>query len=203
MSVTIDEVTKVLKDRSRTSHDRRMAIQGLVERWLDAETISKLALARNWKSCDEAQQQQFVAEFRRHLVLTYYRNVDRYSFERIDVYEDRQETKGDYTVRTRVIAPSAEDVLIDLRVRPTPDGADWKVIDILIEGVSLVQNFRSQFQEVLSDGKPSELLKSLHDKNEATERKYEEAEAKEAPAAGAGAGTGGGGDATDGGASGG
>ena len=203
VTTTIDAVTKVLKDHTRSSHDRRMAIQELVDRWLDAETISKLALAKNWKSFDEAQQKDFVEQFRRHLVLTYYRNVDRYSFDRIDVYEERPETKGDFTVRTKVIAPSSDDVLIDLRVRPTADGTDWKVIDILIEGVSLVQNFRSQFQEVLSNGKPDQLLQSLREKNEATERKYVEAEAKDAPPAGGGGEGTGGGDATDGGASGG
>jgi len=191
VTTTIDAVTKVLKDKTRSSHDRRMAIQELVDRWLDAETISKLALAKNWKAFDEAQQKDFVEQFRRHLVLTYYRNVDRYSFDRIDVYDERAETKGDFTVRTKVIAPSTDDVLIDLRVRPTADGSDWRVIDILIEGVSLVQNFRSQFQEVLSNGKPDQLLQSLREKNEATEQKYVEAEAKE--------GSGGGGGSTDGG----
>ncbi|HEX5009191.1 MAG TPA: ABC transporter substrate-binding protein [Planctomycetota bacterium] len=181
MTTTIDAVTKVLKDRTRSAHDRRMAIQELVDRWLDAETISKLALAKNWKAFDEAQQKDFVLQFRRHLVLTYYRNVDRYSFDRIEVYDARDEKakQGDWTVRTKVIAPAQDDVLIDVRVRPTADGSDWKVIDLFIEGVSLVTNFRSQFQEVLSNGKPEQLLQSLREKNEATEQKYVEAEGKE------------------------
>lgn len=181
VTTTIDAVTKVLKDRTRSAHDRRMAIQELVDRWLDAETISKLALAKNWKAFDEAQQKDFVLQFRRHLVLTYYRNVDRYSFDRIEVYDARDEKakQGDWTVRTKVIAPAQDDVLIDVRVRPTADGSDWKVIDLFIEGVSLVTNFRSQFQEVLSNGKPEQLLQSLREKNEATEQKYVEAEGKE------------------------
>jgi len=181
----IADVTAILKDRQSTSRSRRARIEPLVDRWLDAETIAKLVLAKNWKLFDETQQQDFVASFRRHLVLTYYRNVDRYAFERIDVYEDRAETKGDWTVRTRVIAPEAGDVLIDLRVRTGSDGSGWKVIDILIEGVSLVQNFRSQFQEVLSSGKPEKLLEALHQKNEETLRSYEAAEAKEEAGAGA------------------
>ncbi len=174
----IGDVTAILKDRTANQAARRARIEPLVERWLDAEVIAKLTLARNWKSFDPAQQQEFVLAFRKHLVLTYYRNVDRYAFERIDVYEDRAESKGDFTVRTRVVSPEAGDVLIDLRLRPT--AGDWKAIDITIEGVSLVQNFRSQFQEVLSDGKPAQLLRSLREKNEATEAKYREAEAAEA-----------------------
>jgi phospholipid transport system substrate-binding protein len=173
----IGDVTAILKDKAATQGSRRARIEALVERWLDAEVIAKLTLAKNWKSLDAAQQQEFVALFRKHLVLTYYRNVDRYAFERIDVYEDRAESKGDFTVRTRVVSPEAGDVLIDLRLRAT--AGDWKVIDILIEGVSLVQNFRSQFQEVLSNGKPEQLLRSLREKNEATESKYREAEAAE------------------------
>ncbi|MBM3985625.1 MAG: ABC transporter substrate-binding protein [Planctomycetes bacterium] len=173
----IGDVTVILKDKASTQASRRARIEALVERWLDAEVISKLTLAKNWKSFDAAQQQEFVRLFRKHLVLTYYRNVDRYAFERIDVYEDRAEGKGDATVRTRVVSPEAGDVLIDLRLRPT--GGDWKAIDILIEGVSLVQNFRSQFQEVLSNGKPEQLLRSLREKNEATEAKHREAEEAE------------------------
>lgn len=188
VSVALDEITAALKDHSQPAHDRREHIEGLVRRWLDAETISKLTLARHWKELDEAQQKEFVDSFRQHLVLTYYRNVDRYQFDRIDVYDDHAEPKGDWTVRTKVVAPSVDDVLIDLRVRPTPDGTDWKVIDILIEGVSLVQNFRSQFQEVLSDGTPTKLLASLRDKNAETLKQYEESESKEDASKGGGGG---------------
>jgi len=177
-TAAIGDVTVILKDRAATLAQRRARIEALVEKWLDAEVIAKLALAKNWKRFDADQQQEFVLSFRQHLVLTYYRNVDRYAFERIEVYEDRAETKGDFTVRTRVVSPEAGDVLIDLRLRPS--GGDWKVIDILIESVSLVQNFRSQFQEVLSNGTPDALLKSLREKNEATEAKYREAEAEDA-----------------------
>ena len=173
------DITAVLKDRSQPNQARRERIETLVRMWLDGDTISRLALAKHWKSFDEAQQKEFVESFRQHLVLTYYRNVDRYQFARIDVYDDRAESKGDFTVRTKVIAPDAGDVLIDLRLRPTPDGTDWKVIDIFIEGVSLVQNFRSQFQEVLAEGSPAKLLASLRDKNAATLKKYEETEAAE------------------------
>jgi phospholipid transport system substrate-binding protein len=175
------EITSALKDHSQAAHMRREHIEELVRRWLDAETISKLALARHWKDLDATQQKDFVDSFRQHLVLTYYRNVDRYQFDRIDVYDahDEKSKSGDWTVRTKVIAPEVDDVKIDLRLRPTADGSDWKVIDILIEGVSLVQNFRSQFQEVLSDGAPSKLLASLHDLNAQTLKEYEAAEAKD------------------------
>lgn len=183
----LGEITGVLKDRTQTSQVRREKIQDLVRRWLDAEVISKLALAKHWKAFDESQQKEFVDSFRSHLVLTYYRNVDRFEFERIEIYDARDEKskQGDWTVRTKVIAPRQDDVLIDLRLRPTADGTDWKVIDIFIEGVSLVQNFRSQFAEMLSGGSPGQLLASLRDRNASTLKQYEESEAKEAAAKGA------------------
>jgi phospholipid transport system substrate-binding protein len=172
-------VTGALKDRNLSSRERRERIQELVRRWLDAETISKLALAKHWKDFSEPQQKEFVDSFRSHLVLTYYRNVDRFEFDRIEIYDTRDEKvkQGDWTVRTKVIAPRQDDVMIDLRVRPGAEG--WKVIDIFIEGVSLVQNFRSQFQEVLSEGSPDKLLASLRERNETTLRQYQESEAKE------------------------
>ena len=182
----LNEIAATVKDKQQPSQARREKVQHLVHRWLDAETISKLALAKHWKSFDESQQKEFVESFRSHLVLTYYRNVDRFEFDRIDIYDARDEKskQGDWTVRTKVIAPKQEDVLIDLRVRPTADGTDWKVIDIFIEGVSLVQNFRSQFAEVLSDGSPGKLLASLRDRNASTLKQYEDTEAKEDAARG-------------------
>jgi phospholipid transport system substrate-binding protein len=101
-------------------------------------------------------------EFKAQLSRTYGRNIDNYKNERVEILSDRAEGRGDWTVRTRVRRDS-DTILVDYRLRAT-DGT-WRIIDIIVEGVSLVANFRSQFQEIVAQDGPEQLLKMLRDKN--------------------------------------
>jgi phospholipid transport system substrate-binding protein len=105
-------------------------------------------------------------EFKRHLSITYGDNVDRYRNETVKVTGDRKETRGDWTVMTKVVGGSGgSDFLVNYRLRQK-DGR-WWIIDIIIEGVSMVSNFRSQFQEIMANGGPERLLRLLKEKNAA------------------------------------
>ena len=161
---TSDRVIAVLSDKSLPSPEQRRKVEAIVYEYFDFVTLSKLVLARNWKQLTPEQQTAFIEEFKQHLSITYGRNLERYTNERVTVTGERQETGGDYTVKSKILRPSAEDVLVDYRLRQQ-DGA-WKVIDVVIEGVSLVANFRSQFQEVIAGGGPDKLIRLLHEKNE-------------------------------------
>jgi phospholipid transport system substrate-binding protein len=109
---------------------------------------------------------QFQEEFKRHLSLTYGRQIEKYtSDEKIEIGEARAEPNKDVTVRTRVVGGAAGDGLrIDYRLRA--DGGDWKIIDVIPEGVSLIQNFRSQVQEIVTQKGVGQLIQTLHEKNE-------------------------------------
>ena len=161
---TSDRVIAVLSDKSLPSPEQRRKVEAIVYEYFDFVTLSKLVLARNWKQLTPEQQTAFIEEFKQHLSITYGRNLERYTNERVTVTGERQETGGDYPVKSKILRPNAEDVLVDYRLRQQ-DGA-WKVIDVVIEGVSLVANFRSQFQEVIAGGGPDKLIRLLHEKNE-------------------------------------
>ena len=75
----------------------------------------------------------------------------------------RDENGGDTTVKTKILRGGPGDILVDYRMRQT--AGTWKIIDVIIEGVSLVSNFRSQFQDVVASGGPERLLSLLRDKN--------------------------------------
>ena len=126
-------------------------------------TVARLVLARNWKQLSPEQQKDFVEEFKKHLSMTYGKNVETYNNERAEVTGDRAEPGGDWTVKTKIVRPGAADVLLDYRLRQEDGG--WKVIDVIIEGVSLVANFRAQFQEIVSNQGPQKLIDLLREKN--------------------------------------
>jgi len=160
---TTTDVLAVLADTSLDTKARRKSVENIVFASLDFTTVSRLVLARNWRRFNEAQQSEFIEEFKSHLSRTYGRNIDNYSNQQVEITHDRAEARGDWTVRTRVIRPGADAILVDYRLRAT--NGSWKIIDIIIEGVSLVANFRSQFQEILANHDPAHLLKLLRDKN--------------------------------------
>ncbi len=160
---TADAVVAVLADKGLSVEQRRHKVEEIVYAHFDFETLSRLVLARHWKELSPEQQKAFVEEFKRHLSVTYGKNVETYNNEKAVVIGDRAETQNDWTVKTKVIRPSAEDVLVDYRLRK--EDGQWRVIDVIIEGVSLVANFRSQFQEIISRDGAAKLIDLLREKN--------------------------------------
>lgn len=163
VEATTDAVLAVLRNGALTSEDKRHRIEDIVYTRVDFETLSRLVLARNWSTLSAAQQAEFVREFKRHLSLTYGKSVDSYKNERVAVLSEREEARGDWTVKTKIVRGGPDDIALDYRLRQT-DGT-WRIIDFIIEGVSLVSNYRSQFQEVLARDGAERLLELLRDKN--------------------------------------
>ena len=160
---TSSAVLAVLADKSSSADEKRRKIQDIVYVEVDFETLSRLVLAQNWKRLSPEQQKEFVEQFRQHLALTYGRNVDNYHNEKVSIVGDREEKGGDWTVQSKILRGGADDISLDYRLRQK-DG-QWRIIDFIIEGVSLVSNFRSQFQEIIANGGPEHLLELLRQKN--------------------------------------
>lgn len=159
---TTSRVIAVLADKSTSVEDKRRRVQDVVYAAVDFETLSKLVIARNWSTFTEPQRAEFMSQFREHLSMTYGRNVESYKNEKVTITGSRQETQGDWTVKTKILRGGPGDILVDYRLRQRNG---WHIIDVIIEGVSLVSNFRSQFQDVLANGGPDHLISLLRDKN--------------------------------------
>jgi phospholipid transport system substrate-binding protein len=160
---TSDQVLAVLAEKDLSKEARRERVKAIVLRSTDFDTLSRLVLARNWSRFTPAQQEEFKREFESHLSATYGRRLDTYRNEKVTIVGDRKEANGDWTVQTRILrGGGTKDVVVDYRLRQ--NAGDWKVIDMIIEQVSLVANFRSQFQEIVGNGGPEKLLQVMRDK---------------------------------------
>jgi phospholipid transport system substrate-binding protein len=161
---TIDRVVEILQQTDSTRDEKLRNIESLSEERFNFSLMSKLVLGRYRKKLSEAQSADFLAEFRKHLSLTYGRRLMDFSDEKIEIGEARTEAKGDVTVSTKIVGGAAGDgVALDYRLRERD--ADWKVIDVIIEGVSLVSNFRSQVQEIVTEKGADQLIEMLREKN--------------------------------------
>lgn len=172
-------VTQLLNDEAMSMPQKRRGVMDLVHTEVDFKTISKLALARNYRKFSAEQRKEFEYEFERHVVNTYWKNASSVSFERIDITRVREEKGGDWTIKTEIISGSDEtrmDYRMRLRTSDEKAAPEYKIIDIIIEGVSLVSNFRSQFQGIVSSNGAEHLLKLLRKKNAETEAAEKAAE---------------------------
>ena len=160
---TSSAVIDVLRNDGLSTERKRAEIEKIIYANVDFETMCRLVLARNWRRLSDEQQKEFVTEFKRHLSFTYGENLDTYKNERLEIFGVREEARGDRTVLTKVVRGGPNDFVMDYRLRQR-DGV-WRIIDVIIERVSLVSNFRSQFQEIMSSGGPERLLKLLRQKN--------------------------------------
>ncbi len=165
IEVTATDVLNILQNEALNQTAKRAAIEAIAIERFDFETISKLVLKRNWRKFDPAERQEFVSVFRDYLANSYGSRISRYSQEGVEVGGARLAQRGDVTVATTISGGQIDNVAVNYRLR-NREGRGWRIIDVVIEGISLVSNFHSQFSDVLNSGGPRELLELLKEKNE-------------------------------------
>ncbi len=163
VQTTADQVLAVIAREDLSKEARREEVKRIVLANTDFDTLCRLVLARNWDRFTPEQRAEFKREFESHLAATYGRRLDDYRNEKIAIVGERKEANGDVTVQSRVLrGGGSDDFTVDYRLRQS--NGQWKVIDVIPERVSLVANFRSQFQEIISRGGPEKLLQALREK---------------------------------------
>jgi phospholipid transport system substrate-binding protein len=130
----------------------------------DFARMTAIAMGRNWRQATPEQQGRLTDEFRTLLVRTYSNALTQYRDETIDVKPTTLDPKAtDATVRSEVVRPGRPPVQIDYAMARTPQG--WKVYDVVVGGVSLVTNYRDEFNEQVKSGGVDGLIKTLASKN--------------------------------------
>ena len=165
MKGTIDDVLAVLRVPGSEEMARRKQIEVIAKQRFDFATMSKLVLKRDWKRFTPPEQKEFVGEFTDYLSASYGTRIARYANEQVVTVGSRLEANNDVSVQTQIKGGNFDGATIDYRMRLL--GEQWRVIDVVIEGISLVSNFRSQFADVIAKGGPQELLKRIRAKNRA------------------------------------
>ncbi len=166
LSDTVDEVLEVLRNPDPDADSKLVRLEEVTDRRFDFPRMTKLVLGRNRKKLSEAQQVEFQQEFKRHLTITYGHRIEGFADENIEIGAARLERNGDVTVKTSIVGGAADGVRVNYRLRES-DGS-WGIIDVVIEGISLVQNFRAQIQDIVSSKGADQLIAELRAKNESS-----------------------------------
>jgi len=145
-----ESVTQILDDPALQAEarapERQAAVRAAVIDLLDFTEISRRALARHWRPLSEAERQEFVGLFRALLDRTYLPQIQLYQGERVQFVGESVD--GDFAaVQARVLTRRGQEADVIFRLhRP---GERWLIYDVSVEGVSLVANYRSQFDQVI------------------------------------------------------
>jgi phospholipid transport system substrate-binding protein len=130
----------------------------------DTARMTALAMGRNWRAATPEQQKRLTEEFQTLLIRTYSNALTNYRDNTMN-YKPLRANAGDaeVIVRTEVTRPGQAPVPIDYSMEKTPQG--WKAYDVIVAGVSLVTNYRDEFNDVIKSSGVDGLIKTLADKN--------------------------------------
>lgn len=153
-------------DRARYQDDHALfqLVREVVFPRLDRERTAQWVLGANWRTATPAQREQFIAEFSDLLLRTYGTALRQYDSEKLNYLPAQAPAGADrVTVRTEIIRPDGPKVSVDYLL--TNRSGEWKVYDVIIENVSLVVTYRSEYSAIIKRDGMDGLLKQLSDRN--------------------------------------
>jgi phospholipid transport system substrate-binding protein len=168
-----DVLTTVKNDKDIQAGDQEkvfaLAEEKIVPNF-NFDKVSRMVLGKNWTKATPEQKTAFQAEFRTLLIRTYASALSKYKNQTIEYKPFRMVNASSIaSVKTQIIQPGGQPIAVDYTLEKQAE--TWKVYDIVIEGVSLVTNYRGQFaQEIRQNGMDS-LIRKLADKNTAAQPK--------------------------------
>lgn len=158
----VKKVLDVLRDPALTVKEAKEAkIWSVFDDIFDYTELSKRTLSRNWKKLNGDQKKEFEDLFRKLLGNVYMDRILAYKDEKVLFHKESMLSDNKAEVQSKILTGTKE---IPMYYRMIAKNDQWKVYDVIIEGVSMVKNYRSQFNNILTKKPPEELLKILRKK---------------------------------------
>jgi phospholipid transport system substrate-binding protein len=157
----IERGLDILKNPAYSKSQKHQMVKNIVDPHFDYREMAKLSLGATWRSLSGGQQDEFVRLFAELLEASYADKIDKYA-QRVKIDYTGEIPEGDRVeVRTVVVRPNDR---FPLNYRLIQEAGTWKVYDVVIEGVSLVSNYRSQFSRIIHQSSYAELVRRLKTK---------------------------------------
>ena len=161
----VDKVLKTLGDpafKAKAKDEKIATIGKEIDHIFDFEELSKRTLGRDWKKMSAEQQTEFVKLFKQLLQGVYADRLLAYSDQKVIFDKETMLKKGSAEVQSYL--QTSDGKKIPLFYRLTDKSGSWRVYDVIIEGVSMVKNYRTQFREILAKDSPDKLIEILREK---------------------------------------
>jgi phospholipid transport system substrate-binding protein len=162
LKASVEQIVKVLEDPAMRAgsraQERRAAIRKEAEGVFDFTETAKRALGRHWQGLSDKDRREFTTLFTDLIERAYISKIERYSGERI-AYAGESMDSGLATVRTRFVTKQGTEIPVDYRMQQRGDR--WLVYDVSVEGVSLINNYRTQFDKIIQTSSYAELVRKM------------------------------------------
>jgi phospholipid transport system substrate-binding protein len=165
VETSVNKVTKTLSNptfKAKPKDAKITEIGNIIGEVFDFTELSKRTLGREWKKMKPEQQKEFVELFKELLQGVYADRLLAYTDEKVVFDKEIELNKGRAEVQSNIVLSDGTKVPIFYRL--TNESGEWKAYDLILEGVSLVKNYRSQFREILAKDSPEKLLQILREK---------------------------------------
>jgi phospholipid transport system substrate-binding protein len=166
VKAVVDRVVSIVSDKEmkkpKSEGKRRAALDSAISTIFDYQEMARLSLGVHWRERSPAERQEFVRLFKTLLEKSYSDKIESYNNEKIS-YQKEILDGDNAEVKSKIITPKREEFTVDYRLKK--DGAKWMVYDVVIEGVSLVANYRSQFNRIVRNQGYDALVRKLKDKS--------------------------------------
>lgn len=161
MSQKVSKAVEILKDKAQS--DKATKIFAMFDEYFDYKLMAKLSLSKNYKKLNDAQLSEFTKAYETRLKLSFIEKLELYSDQDMRVVGMESVNDKRETLKTQIISQD-KNYDIDFKFYPA-DGGEWKIYDVDILGVSIVQTYRSQFGDVVENISFDELLNRLNKAN--------------------------------------
>jgi phospholipid transport system substrate-binding protein len=165
VEATVNRVLDVLRDAKlknpAAKEKKKEKLRIIYKDMFDEIEFSKRTLTRNWNKFSPAERAEFVNLFEQVLEKSYIDKILDYSNEKVDFYKENMLSDNQAEIQTKIVTASKE---IPIFYRMILKDGKWKVYDVVVENVSLVQNYRTQFNDILAKDTPEKLLEILRKK---------------------------------------
>ena len=165
VQANVNRVLEILRDPqlkgNAAKEVKKEKLRQIYDVMFDKVELSRRTLSRNWNSLNSAQRQEFVQLFRQVLEKAYVDKILDYAGEKVAFDRETPLAENQAEIQTRIITASKE---IPITYRVLLSGGQWRVYDVIVENVSLVLNYRTQFNDILEKNTPAQLIEILRKK---------------------------------------
>ena len=166
VKATVDKFVGILTDPALKANpgDRRQKLKDTAAERFDFTEMGRSALGVHWRDLSEQQRKDFVDLFTRFVEAAYTSRLESYSGQRIDFVKEANDGPDYSQVNTNIIQPNADPIGLDYRLKL--EGDDWKIYDVTVDNISIVANYRNQFNRVINNQGFDTLMDNMRAKQE-------------------------------------
>lgn len=144
------KAVKLLSNDSLDDQAKREGFNALIDQDFDMPLIGKFVLGKHWRKATDEQKAEYQSLFKQYIVATYQKRIGDYSGENLKIIKAKPLNKKEFLVHSEIVRPKGPPVKLDWRVRRSKTGDGQKIIDIVVENVSMALTHREEFSAVIS-----------------------------------------------------